>query len=136
MTNAGNDTFTQVASLRSGVRVWVGGHDRRARKFVERSLASVETVRPPEGPLDAAFITPQQADEAAYFLHKVTPRLNPSGVVVFVWSRADDPAATAFFDELTERLALLGWRTTSPVRRIGGYDCVRAERGADDGERV
>ncbi len=60
-------------SLAPESRVWVGGHNLDARRVVERHLK--DAIRPTLGPLDVAFITPNSADEAAYFASKLLERL-------------------------------------------------------------
>lgn len=71
-------------ALPPGARIWVGGHDRAARRALEAVVAGAP--RPPTGPIDAAFVAPETLDEAAYFVDKVLPRLVPSGVIWIVTS--------------------------------------------------
>jgi len=65
-----------------GARVWVGGLDVGARRVVEELLAGA--VRPPEGPIDAAFICPAAVDEAVYFAGKLRPRIGCRGAIWIV----------------------------------------------------
>ncbi|MBI1825803.1 MAG: hypothetical protein HY287_16590 [Planctomycetes bacterium] len=70
----------------SHARVWIGGHDVAVRKIVEEKLVDAE--RPPEGPLDAAFITPQTVEEAGYFARKLRSRLMPNAIVWVVQAKS------------------------------------------------
>ncbi len=62
-----------------GMRVWVGGHNVKAKRLISRALAG--TIHPPSGPIDMAFITPQSADEALYFVRKLRQRLAQGGAI-------------------------------------------------------
>lgn len=82
----------------AGARVWVGGHERTIRALIEPMLAGAQ--RPPSGVIDAAFVTPQTADELAYFAGKLRDRLAPGGALWAVVRRlptrsADDGAGDA-----------------------------------------
>lgn len=81
-------------------RVWIGGHNVRARKVLEEKLAHAE--RPPEGPIDAAFITPQTADEANYFARKLRLRLQPNAVVWIVYPKSGPANAAEFSGDIEE----------------------------------
>ncbi len=63
--------------VRVGMRVWVGGHDLRAKRLVHEHLPRVSF--PPVGLIDLAFVTPKKPDEWAYFVRKLWPRLAPDG---------------------------------------------------------
>jgi hypothetical protein len=76
------------------MRVWLGGHNTERKREVERHLRG--THRPPTGPVDLAFITPQSADEAAYFAAKVQPRLSPGGAIWTVYPSDTSPDRGAF----------------------------------------
>lgn len=78
-------------SPRSELRVWVGGHDR----VVKRALVSAltDTVSPPAGELDAAFVAAMGIDEAAYFTRKVWPRLLGGGSLCLILSKTDSESA-------------------------------------------
>lgn len=101
------------ARMQPGARVWIGGHDRAARRFVERWLSGFGASRPAEGPIDAAFITPESLDEAVYFLTKLTPRLTAQARVNVIYRMVQaDPASGArppSTDEWKAALGSLGW---------------------------
>ena len=83
-------------------RVWIGGHDARARRVIESLVASAQ--RPPTGPIDVAVITPTSAAEAAYFAGKLANRLSRDS---FVWVVvASDEAGPS--SEIAAGLAALG----------------------------
>ena len=89
-------------SLRVGSesRVWVGGHDARARRVIELLVAPAE--RPPTGPIDVAIITPKSADEAGYFAAKLVERLSPVSVVWVVVSSDESGPLSAITTGLAE----------------------------------
>lgn len=66
-----------------GQRVWIGGHDRNARRLVEAALGRPH--RTPSGTLDGAIVTPRHAEEADYFVGKTVGRVRPGGVIHVVW---------------------------------------------------
>jgi len=123
----------------SHARVWIGGHDVAARQILEEKLVDAE--RPPEGPLDAAFITPQSVEEAGYFARKLRSRLMPNAVVWVVQSKigavgvasrsdsADDVVLEMFrggFSEagraaIDERYVSLGFRNTGDFFDIPSF---------------
>ena len=79
MTRGETESVRSALGIQPGVRVWVGGHNLSAKRLLEPLL--VETTRPPTGPVDIAFIAPESADEAAYFLGKIEARLDQTGAV-------------------------------------------------------
>lgn len=83
---------TAAWDTKPGLRVWVGGHNLHARREIEKHLAG--TIRPPTGPIDAAFIAPQSIDEAAYFGCKLRARLARDGVVWVVCASPAQPQET------------------------------------------
>ncbi len=87
MTSAGESGLNAAAPY-TGARVWLGGHDTAARGVVECRLAGA--LRPPTGPIDAAFITPMSIEEATHFAGKLLDRLNPNGTLTVVYRRASD----------------------------------------------
>lgn len=103
-----------------GARVWVGGHDSSARRATQRCLA--ETIRAPSGPLDAAIITPQSADEAVHFAQKLHNRLAPNGTVWIIQRRQTDIS--------DEQMNASGGERDRVLRRCGLVR--RAEQTVDD----
>ena len=89
-------------SLRVGSqsRVWVGGHDARARRVIESLVALAE--RPATGAIDVAVITPKSADEAVYFAAKLVKRLSPDSVVWVVVSSGETGPSSAIVTGLAE----------------------------------
>ena len=89
-------------SLRVGSesRVWIGGHDDRARRVIESLVAPAE--RPATGPIDVAVITPKSADEAVYFAAKLVKRLSPDSVVWVVVSSDESGPSSAIATGLAE----------------------------------
>ena len=73
--------------------MWVGGHNIGSRREIEEHLTG--TARPPTGPIDLAFISPESIDEAAYFAKKITPRLVEGAVIWVVWPKAATPKEKA-----------------------------------------
>lgn len=99
--------------LRTGLRIWVGGNNTDARREIEQYLS--ETTRPPTGPLDAAFITPNTSEEAAYFAAKLKPRLTPDACVWVVVPGTDNSAkesATELMSELVSQVTQTGLTLT------------------------
>lgn len=81
------EQIVESLGLRPDLRIWVGGNNTDARREIETYL--LETARPPTGPLDAAFITPDTSEEAVYFAAKLRPRLTPNAHVCVVVSDTD-----------------------------------------------
>ncbi len=77
------DTALQMR-IEPGMRVWVGGHNVEARREIERHLD--DTLRPPTGSIDKAFIAPQSVDEAIHFARKLLTRLVPDGSIWVVYA--------------------------------------------------
>jgi hypothetical protein len=107
------DTPTTVVKrlgIKPGMRVWVGGHNTAARTEIESHL--VGTDRPPEGPIDLGFITPQSGDEAVYFAGKLRRRLVGPGVLWIVHPNHRSPHRDTFtgnLDDLAVGLFELGF---------------------------
>lgn len=72
-----------------GTRVWLGGHDLRTRRIIEKHLAGA--FRPPTGPIDAALIAPKTNDEALYFACKLRNRVVAKGIL---WIIIPNPGST------------------------------------------
>lgn len=111
-------TAAERWGLRPGSRVWLGGNNVAARGYAETLLPDV--VRPPEGPLDVALITPSTADEAVYFAQKLLPRLSAEGRIWIVYpfrGSARDGEFQGSVDELAVDLFRAGLEEsgTSPV---------------------
>ncbi len=86
--------------LHSGTRAWVGGHNHEAKAALEPFLNGVQ--RPPEGPLDIAFIAPLSVDEGLYFAGKLALRLTPAAAVWIVYPRSQTPQAAAYSGTLDD----------------------------------
>lgn len=78
--------MTTSPTVPPGTRLWIGGHDRRARSAIEPLLAAAS--RPPEGEIDRLILTPLTFDEFTYFARKHTIRLKPAGEL---WLVTSDP---------------------------------------------
>lgn len=114
--------------LAPGMRVWLGGHNTETKREVERHLRG--THRPPAGPVDLAFITPQSADEAAYFAAKVQPRLSPGGAIWTVYPSETSPDRVAFDVSMADLVhAMAKWnlvdRGTVQVSEKSTSTCFR-----------
>lgn len=136
MTQPTPNNDNAIVSIEPGARVWIGGHNREARRFIERALAGKNAIRPAEGPIDVAFITPETVDEAVYFLAKLAPRVPVDGVIQIVFrahpaADSDAEPSRSFVNELTERIDRTGWRIAGPARRVEAFLCVRALRHSD-----
>lgn len=92
MTGHHRSAVSTRLGLRPGLRVWVGGHHLEAKRAITNFLA--DTIRPTTGPLDAAFIAADTADEADYFVQKLKPRLTESATVWIVSADASVPHNT------------------------------------------
>ena len=97
--------------LRPGTRVWVGGNDLAAKRALDPFL--VRTVRPPSGPIDAAFIAPLSDDEAWYFARKILPRLATDGAIWVVTSGTAEPPPLEIEEKLDALASLL-----NPTRNL------------------
>ncbi len=62
-------------NLQSGANIWLGGHATEGKRLLHQQL--IDMPRPPIGPIDAAFITPESMDEAIHFSQKLSTRLGP-----------------------------------------------------------
>lgn len=94
------EQVAESLGLRAGLRIWLGGNNADARREIEHYLS--ETTRPPTGPLDAAFITPNTSDEAVYFAEKLKPRLTPDARVWVVVPRTDNSATQSTTNRMSE----------------------------------
>lgn len=84
-------------SIPLNTRIWIGGHDRRARAVIEPLLA--EAIRPPDGPIDRLILTPLTADEATYFADKNFSRLTAAGELWLVIQEASPTNPRSAFAE-------------------------------------
>lgn len=109
-----------------GARVWVGGHDTRAKREVERHLQG--TIRPVTGTIDVGLITPQSVEEAVHFASKLRARLSAEGAIwVAEPAGGFDPASG--FDigrnQLATALRGAGFVQTSVLALNDAYRAVR-----------
>ena len=112
--------------VRSGQRLWVGGHNLAAKREIEKYLTG--TVRPATGPVDMAFITPEVIDEAVYFASKIRARLSPEGSLCVVVQEGNPAEATPHFssnEELVSRLEDAGFCETEVVPLGGSFRVIR-----------
>lgn len=91
--NANHESLLRRWGAASTSAVWIGGNDLDARREIEDIAASLKA--PPNVPIDCAFITPNVAEEAAYFAKKLSPRLVSGAPVWVVWSVFDDVGLAA-----------------------------------------
>lgn len=77
----------------AGLRIYVTGHNRAARKRIEPMLSGA--TRPGEGPIDLAVITPETVDEWRYFATKALARLMENGQVFLVLDEGASRHVTA-----------------------------------------
>ena len=56
-----------------GMRVWVGGHNRKVKREIRKYLAG--TIRATSGLIDVALIAPESVEEALYFGEKLRHRM-------------------------------------------------------------
>jgi len=122
MTRDEAETVRAALGLQPGVRVWVGGHDLAAKRVVEPLLS--DTTRPPTGPVDIAFIAPESADEAAYFLDKIDARLEKDGVAWIILppnAPANDLSEQAVDAALVRRSGTLTRGDVGPVVLPDGF---------------
>jgi hypothetical protein len=95
------------------LRAWVGGHNAEAKRELEGIIS--ESVRPPTGPLDAAFIAARDEDEALYFAAKLRSRVVLGGQL-WVANLASRGLAAA--------LAHLGYAESGMSLRSGNISLV------------
>lgn len=125
MSPAGeNESVEALFDLAPGARVWVGGHDREARRAVERLVGSA--WRLPRGPIDAAFVTPESVDEAEYFADKALSRLSPEGRVWVVYSV--EGGSVLDVARLKDKLGCLGLQAQRDVQVNDAIRCVAFRR--------
>lgn len=90
MSNSMPDDISATSlewGIQSDSRVWIGGHCQGAKRIVVAAL--IHAVRPPEGPIDAAFLAPLTVDECVYFAAKIRPRLVRGGGIWVVYAQGD-----------------------------------------------
>ena len=85
--NPNNVTLLQSWDVAKTTRVWIGGNNLDVRREIEAIAASYKA--PPNVPIDCAFITPIDADEAAYFAEKLSSRLVQNAPVWVAWAISD-----------------------------------------------
>jgi len=129
--NAGMPTHN-VWGLLPESRVWIGGHEVRARRELELRLENA--ARPSEGTLAAAFITPTSTDEATYFAGKVLPRLDSGGVVWIVFLDCVPSGSSNRWHELDGALRGVGLARTRVVHAGERLTCAGYAREADPAE--
>ena len=98
-------TTVERLGIKPGLRVWVGGHQSQAKAEIEPHLAG--TIRPPEGPLDLAFVTPQSVDEAVYFAGKLLRRLQSNGTLWVIHPNNRSPHAAQFRGQIDDLVVSL-----------------------------
>ncbi len=99
--------------LHSGAGIWLGGHATDGKRLLHQLL--IDMPRPPIGPIDAAFITPESADEAIHFSQKLSTRLGP-GKRLWVLTLKNLPAAqSATWLDLDDRMFNLGFTRVASV---------------------
>ena|GEM_PF-3784550 len=117
-------SFLRTFGIEPAARVWIGGNDFEARGKIGAIVGSLRAVAGSR--IDCAFVTPLEAEEAAYFAKKLILRLVP-GATIWVTCRVNEPdkigaicsaLAGAGFVEFS-RVALLSGYTT-----IGFHQCV------------
>lgn len=86
---AQDDNPPPASGLVPGSRIWVCGHNVFARQTIEEMFP--DFARPPEGPIDAGFLTPATVDEAMYFAKKIRLRLEPHARI---WIILPKPGST------------------------------------------
>lgn len=117
-----------------GKRVWVGGHNTHAKAEIEQYLAG--TLRPPEGPIDLAFIAPQSTDEAVYFAGKLRRRVVSDGAVWIVHPNARSPRSGEFtgnLDDLAVGMFELGFTQAGDAPLGNDYTSLGFRPGGDLG---
>jgi len=103
--------MTPSPTVPPNTRIWIGGHDRRARSAIERLLTN--TSRPPEGEIDRLILTPSTFDECTYFAQKHLIRLKPGGEL---WLVTSDPDGT------TIRASAARWCAENGLENQESYD--------------
>ncbi len=93
-------TTVERLGIKPGVRIWMGGHNVAAKAEIEPHLTGTE--RPPEGPIDLAFIAPQTCDEAVYFAGKLRRRLSATGVIWVLHPNSRSPHRDTFTGNLDD----------------------------------
>lgn len=95
-----------------------------ARRIIEPQL--VDCIRPPTGPLDAAFICPLTIDEAVYFAQKLMPRLVSAGRIT-VLTRQEDGQESLLdgivVDVMTQQFFEIGFEL---VKSVPASDSLQA----------
>jgi len=137
MTGDDRDRRGDPFCVDHGARIWIGGNDRDARRFVEQELQGKDTARPPEGSIHVAFITPQTADEAMHFFAKLSPRLLRDASVHLIFKAPglkgrSDPSPLSP-EELAARLESQGWSASRWGVGEGEFHCVSTLRADKEG---
>ena len=120
--------------LRPGTRVWVGGNDVAAKRALEPFLH--QTVRPPSGPIDAAFIAPLSNDEAIYFARKIERRLATDGAIWVVAHATTQATAVEIgmeFDALASSLNATEHGAVRSIQLDALHRAVRFQRNSAKG---
>lgn len=123
-------------SLIVGIRVWSGGHHVTARQTVDQFLGVVD--RPPTGPIDIGFITPQSVEEGLYFAGKLRARLAPAGTIWIVYPKAarqELNAVSGFTEDMVLGMFERGYVEAGNADIGEGFMCIgfRTSGGVDAG---
>jgi len=111
--------------LQSGASIWIGGHDTDGKRLVHHLL--IDMPKPPFGPIDAAFVTPESVDEAVHFTQKLSTRLGP-GKRLWVLTPKNKPSqqATIWID-LDNRMFEMGFTKVVSVDVEPCYEALGYE---------
>ena len=112
--------------ITSQTRVWLGGHARDAKRFVESKIMGV--ARPPRGFIDVALIAPKSVDEFAYFAAKLRRRLSVGGSIWLIATMGKGDTTVAPAGKLSELAGVaqpLGLRLAKTITIQGKITAVK-----------
>lgn len=90
----------------------MGGHCNEAKRAIAPYLA--QATRPAEGPVDAAFITPESTEEAPYFANKLRKRLDQDATVWIIFSgKIQQLELNQQFSKVMEQSGWVEWNKIS-----------------------
>jgi hypothetical protein len=124
------ETIGELLRLTPKSRLWIGGHEVRVRRAIEREM--IQCDRPSAGPIDVLLITPISAEEAAYFAEKHLERLSESGMLVLATASTEGNSSRPSLQvQASAALEERGWNPSEQLQFDGGISLTVFTRIAE-----
>jgi len=119
--------------------IWLGGHAGDSKRRLH--LLLVDHPRPPLGPINAGFVTPESVDEAIHFAQKLSKRLGPGKRLWILIPRRHQTDESATWRDLDHRMFDQGFTRIASVDidelyQTIGYTHISIASDNDDSART